>query len=291
MTETPSPSFFAQARRDFHAALLTSGVLTINEKGVASNADGSSRSSIAFAKHVADALYVETRGERLAGQTLGGQFESVCATFIERTFRELHMLRPGDWTVQKVSGRRGDYLSLIEPYAHLRELDLAIKENPELQAVLGNAYVIAPDVVVIREPVPDELINTDRLLVDETVARRTTIRRANQRRGILHAVVSCKWTLRSDRAQNARSEALNLIRNRKGRLPHIAVVTAEPSPSRLASLALGTGDIDCLYHFALTELVAAVHAFDNDEAMNLLDTMVSGNRLKDISDLPLDLSV
>ncbi len=37
----------------------------------------------------------------------------------------------------------------------------------------------------------------------------------------------------SDRAQNTRSEALNLIRNRKGRLPHIVVVTEEPSPSRL----------------------------------------------------------
>ena len=34
--------------------------------------------------------------------------------------------------------------------------------------------------------------------------------------------------MRSDRAQYSRTEALNLIRNRKGRLPHIVVVTGEP---------------------------------------------------------------
>ncbi|MBN1975836.1 MAG: restriction endonuclease, partial [Anaerolineae bacterium] len=33
--------------------------------------------------------------------------------------------------------------------------------------------------------------------------------------------MSCKWTIRSDRGQNPRTEVLNLIRNRKGHLPHI----------------------------------------------------------------------
>jgi hypothetical protein len=97
--------------------------------------------------------------------------------------------------------------------------------------------------------------------------------------------------LRSDRAQNARAEALNLLRNRKGRAPHIVLVTGEPTPSRLASIALGTGDIDCVYHFALPELKQAILESENDEAMHLLDIMTNGKRLKDISDLPLDLSV
>lgn len=108
---------------------------------------------------------------------------------------------------------------------------------------------------------------------------------------MLHAVISCKWTMRSDRAQNARSEALNLIRNRKGRAPHIAVVTAEPLPSRISSLALGTGDIDCVYHFALNELVAAVSDLGSDDSRELLQIMIEGQRLKDISDLPLDLTI
>lgn len=290
--DTKSQAFLAQARRDFHAALLSSGVLTVNDKGVASNADGSQKSSVEFAKHIAEALLVETVGERLAGQTSGGEFETACADFVRTTFLRLGMLRPGDWSVTKVAGRRSiEYIAAYDQYSHLFDLDQAVKRNPDLRAVLGNAYVIAPDVVVVRQPVEDEFINASDLIVDDSVGRLASIRKVNQPRGILHAVISCKWTLRSDRAQNARSESLNLIRNRKGRLPHIAVVTAEPSPSRLASLALGTGDIDTLYHFALPELIEAVHAEDNDEAILMLDTMVTGKRLKDISDLPLDLAI
>jgi hypothetical protein len=74
-------------------------------------------------------------------------------------------------------------------------------------------------------------------------------------------------------------------------VPHITVVTGEPLPSRLASLALGTGDIDCVYHFALTELVVAVEKLKNEEASNVVKMLVEGKRLKDISDLPLDLAV
>ena len=69
------------------------------------------------------------------------------------------------------------------------------------------------------------------------------------------------------------------------------VVTAEPLPSRIASLALGTGDIDCVYHFALPELVAGVDALGADDAREMLRILIDGKRLKDISDLPLDLTI
>ena len=69
------------------------------------------------------------------------------------------------------------------------------------------------------------------------------------------------------------------------------VVTGEPTPSRLSSLALGTGDIDCVYHFALEELDASIRELGNAEAEDMLGIMVSGKRLKDIADLPLDLAV
>lgn len=82
-----------------------------------------------------------------------------------------------------------------------------------------------------------------------------------------------------------------MLRNRKGRAPHIVVVTAEPTPSRLASLALGTGALDMVYHFALQELVEAVDELGNDEAKALLVSLIEGQRLRDISDLPLDLAV
>jgi NgoMIV restriction enzyme len=73
--------------------------------------------------------------------------------------------------------------------------------------------------------------------------------------------------------------------------PHVAVVTAEPLPSRLASIALGTGDIDCVYHSALYELQNAIAALNLDDAGEMLAVMVNGSRLKDISDLPLDIAV
>ena len=108
---------------------------------------------------------------------------------------------------------------------------------------------------------------------------------------ILHASISCKWTIRSDRAQNTRTEALNLIRNRKGPLPHILVVTAEPTSHRLASLALGTGDLDCVYHFALPELLSTLEDLGYKDALEEVEMMVEGKRLRDISDLPFDLAI
>jgi len=160
-----------------------------------------------------------------------------------------------------------------------------------LAAALGNDYTITPDIVVAREPEEDATINANETLVDMNVARRSDIRKCNNPRPLLHASVSCKWTIRSDRAQNSRSEALNLIRNRKGRLPHVVVVTGEPLPSRLASIALGTGDIDCVYHFALPELIHSANEAGFEDAAELLRIMTDGKRLKDIADLPLDLAV
>ncbi len=69
------------------------------------------------------------------------------------------------------------------------------------------------------------------------------------------------------------------------------VVTAEPTSSRLASIALGTGDIDYVYHFALYELQAAVKLLGLNDAANMLAVMVDGKRLKDTSDLLLDLAI
>ena len=173
----------------------------------------------------------------------------------------------------------------------LVELDDLASKHPALAAALGGSYIIKPDIVSVREPEEDAAINIHEKLVDELSANRTILRKANGADSILHASISCKWTIRSDRSQNSRTEALNLIRNRKGHLPHIAVVTAEPMPGRIASIALGTGDVDCVYHFALPELHRAVAKVASEDSVELMDNMIRGNRLKDISDLPLDLAV
>lgn len=46
-----------------------------------------------------------------------------------------------------------------------------------------------------------------------------------------------------------------------------------------------------MYHFALYELQATVKALGMVDAADMLAVMVDGKRLKDISDLPLDLAV
>lgn len=279
------------ARRAFHESLVQSGLLSVSEDGVASNADKSQSSSKAIALHIASALDAQS-SEKHAGQKSGKLFEMAVSEFVRSVFPNLGTLRPGKWEVETFGSSRGEYhLARYVPYRHLDNLADAIKANPTLSTVLGNSYEISPDVVVLRAPEPDDVINRDHFMVDDSSAQLSPIRRRYQNDSIVHAVISCKWTLRSDRAQNARSEALNIIRNRKGRTPHISVVTAEPSPSRIASLALGTGDMDVIYHFALPELVGAVAALNNDEAASLLDVLITGDRLKDISDLPLDLTV
>lgn len=283
------PPEFLQARKEFHASLLKT-TLTINDKGVPSNADSSNRSSIAIAKGIAELLKAETIAERQAGQTSGNEFEGICAEYVKNTFLKLGHLRPGDWDVHQVSGRNRLEIAKYEQYAHLIALDRAAKADPELAAALGSDYTITPDIVVVRGLESDENINRHEFLVDSSVSTRASLRAAAGGKPLLHASVSCKWTIRSDRAQNARSEALNLMRNRKGHLPNIMVVTAEPTPSRLASIALGTGDIDCVYHFALYELQATLKELGMDDSAELLAIMVDGKRLKDISDLPLDLA-
>lgn len=265
-----------------------------------SNADSSSKPSIRFAQGIAVRLGTATQGKKLQGQTLGARFEQATANFVDATFPQLDTIRPGDWTVRRLGDNSKPGFktkkqriegSIYEQYEHLSDLEIIVKENRAMQASLGNAYSIAPDVVVTRKPVSDELINQNAFIVGDGFSTHATIREAVQQRHFLHAVISCKWTIRSDRAQNSRSEALNLIRNRKGRTPHIAIVTAEPGPNRIASLALGTGDIDCVYHFALPELMESVKEAGDETALEMLNMMVQGKRLKDISDLPLDLAI
>jgi hypothetical protein len=281
---------FALARKAYHAALLKT-VLMVNAAGVASNADKDNRASVNIAAGIAELLQSETQAERLAGQTSGNHFEDACAFFVREAFGKLRHLRPGVWDVHQVTGRNRLEIAKYEQFAHLVALDEAARSNPALAAALGSDYTITPDVVVVRETESDEAINAADALVDASVARFASLRKTNGGGPLLHASISCKWTIRSDRAQNARSEALNLIRNRKGRLPHVVVVTAEPTPSRLASIALGTGDIDCVYHFALYELQETLQNLEMTDAADMLAVMVDGKRLKDISDLPLDLAV
>lgn len=285
-----------KARFDFHKRLFETNTLNLNSKGVVSNADTSSNSSKKIARKVIDILVEEQKHkinvfEKINGQTLGKQFEVLTMEFLSNTFPQLQNLRPGAWHILQLGNNNRLKTSDFEQYEHLAYLSELTAENARLAAALGNDYLVAPDVVIYKDLLEDEFINIKQEIVSNNVCKMTDVRKSNGGKPVLHASVSAKFTMRSDRAQNSRTEALNLIRNRKGHLPHIVVVTAEPLPSRLASLALGTGDIDCMYHFALYELIRAVKEVGSEDANDLLDTLVKGKRLKDISDLPLDLAV
>lgn len=275
----------ADLRRDYHRR-IAEGVLRL-EQGVANLADRSSEAS----KHIAALLVGEIGGAaegRLSGQSRGARFEQVTRDFLEASFSLLDHLRPGDWTFQVTAD-----IARFEQYRHLAALSLILESHPELKATLGIDYLVTPDIVVTKAPVADTHINAQGMVIAEAdnVGTLTPFRAHNHASATLHASISCKWTIRSDRSQNVRTEALNLIRNCKGHTPHVAVVTAEPLPTRLASIALGTGDIDHVYHFALYELQRAVSAVGNPDQAEMLETLIQGNRLRDISDLPFDLAI
>lgn len=283
-------ALIAKARQNYHARLLSNSVLTIDKRGIPSNADSSSKLSISIAQGIAAQLMAIIQ-KKAVGQTAGAKFEQLNMEFIEETFPHLQNLRPGKWHIAKLGNRSSIKTSSFAQYEHLEYLTRLTKGDARLAASMGNDYMVAPDVVVYRETEPDEVINGVQFVVDDTICSHSDLRKANGGLPILHASISAKWTMRSDRAQNSRTEALGLIRNRKGNLPHIVVVTGEPLPARIASLALGTGDIDCVYHFALYELLQAVKDIQAEDALEMLNILIEGKRLKDISDLPLDLAV
>lgn len=286
-------SIIKSARNNYHQRLIDENVLAI-VNGIATNADRSSSPSKFISGKMCEIMGVGEARTRLEGQTSGRLFEEITMRFVQETFPYLQNLRPGNWIIQRLGNQSNIKTSDFVQYEHLSSLAMILRDNPILATSIGNDYVVAPDIIVARKPYSDQEINEGQEIVDNDIAHHSPIRLVNNNKPILHASISAKWTMRSDRSQNSRTEALNLIRNRKGSLPHIMVVTGEPMPSRIASLALGTGDIDCIYHFALDELIQAINCYaldGHEDTKSLLDTLIDGKRLKDISDLPLDLAI
>ena len=279
------PPVIAGLRAEYHRQIFAN-VLRADKRRVPNNADSGSALSVRLARGIVDRIGLPVKIDKLSGQSAGKGFEEETAAFAEAGFSRLSALRPGAWEF-----RRGGEIDRFDQYAHLADVAAAMRESAVLLTALGD-YIVKPDIVVARIPEDDAAINAGEkipLVRGNAAAKCTPLRSCNSPRPILHASVSCKWTIRSDRSQNARTEGLNLIRNRKGKTPHIVIVTGEPMPARLASLALGTGDIDCVYHFALHELQEA--AKKESDGGEMLDILVSGRRLRDISDLPFDLAI
>lgn len=163
--------------------------------------------------------------------------------------------------------KRGLLITTFAQYQHLTSLDALIAADPNLRVSIGQDYLIKPDVTV-------------------------GLGGAAALHGLpfLHAAVSCKWTIRSDRVQNVRHEFNQMIRHRRGRQPHLVTVTAEPLPSRLASIARGTGEVDATYHVAFDELDVAVTASQNAGQQAAWAEVVGQGRLKSFNELAGDLA-
>lgn len=212
-------------------------------------ADVDSTESIRIAAGVLDALAVDRGTPSKVPKDPGGPLEQAVCDHLGRALADRHPDR--EWQVS-----RGTVITRFDQYAHLSEVHALVRANPELRITIGMDYLIKPDVTIGLGSIPTAS-------------------------GLppLHAAISCKWTIRSDRVQNIRHECLQMIRHRRGRQPHLVTVTAEPLPSRLASIARGTGEVDAVYHVAYDALAASVAANANPEQADAWREVTGQRRL------------
>jgi hypothetical protein len=286
-------AIFLRLRRQYHENLCKNVLGILDKKGVPNVADVSSKNSLAIASLMTAKMDYPFCASPPVAQSADALFGRYTAEYILSAFECLNHLRPGKWqyTATGATGIGG-----FEQYKHLLDLKQVHDKNPSVKALLGGAYLVSPDIIIARTPVTDDEINQKESLVADMpkVARLSPLRASNQgaaASSMLHASISCKWTMRSDRSHNTPSEVFSPITNRKGATPHIATVTLEPLPTRLASIAMGTNDVDCTYHAALYELKEAVEEGGFEDQAEMLHTLIEGRRLRDISDLPLDIAI
>jgi len=336
---------FQRAFTDVLKHVIGSNLVPPGQNGTINVADVSNYVSARIGWEWGNRIPGEFHPTALKGQTAGDRFTTEVRTFLQNAIELSDSVRKTNWhynlqeargsTVKSKAKNPRIKASRFSQYQHLDRIREAFRDRPELEAVFGSDYIVEPDIVVFSHPFDIDELGGRPADPVATFSPLITGAAVGADAPFLHASVSCKLTIRSDRAQNARLEALNLIRTRKGRIPNIAFVTAEPLPSRIASLALGTGDVDCIYHAGLYELVAAVDATirfaadrlptdltDSSSALSLLNvepereedadvgaaeavptkaglesqrakltSMINQGRLRDVSDLALDLLI
>jgi len=202
----------AELRQEYHRQICEEVVRIRRTRGIEypNSADSGNKASIKIAWGIVRRLGCSINYEGVQEQTAGDLFEEITRNFLERAFSLLHHLRPGKWHYSTAQTA----ISGFVPYDHLAHLDDLIKKYPDLKSALRGDYIVKPDIIITRAPIPDDEINRPLELVTpkNQYARLTPLRESNHPkiRPILHASISCKWTIRSDRAQNTRTEALNL---------------------------------------------------------------------------------
>jgi len=203
-------------------------------------------------------------------------------------------------------------LNMFEQYKHVGALrGMKPDASRELRRALDRAYALIRRKIVSP---PRDLARAEELILNVETALSEEIER---RRLLLEQVgvesllkldvtasryrtptsdpellvgLSLKWSLRTDRAQDCRSQGAKMAALRRGPMPHFAAVTMEPRPYMLNLLAGGSGDVDCVYHLDLPALTTAVEAVCAGRPLRrtTLETfrrMVAQRRVQDYDEL------
>jgi hypothetical protein len=147
-------------------------------------------------------------------------------------------------------------LDRIERFLSTR---VSARDAAQLEILLGAHRSLVLDQTTQRKQLVEQLGEESLLRLDVVVYRSDGAGRTP-----LLAGFSLKWSLRTDRAQDCRSQGAKMSALRRGQMPHFAAVTMEPRPTMLALLGRGSGDLDCAYHLDLAALTDAVEAFYAD---------------------------
>jgi hypothetical protein len=172
--------------------------------------------------------------------------------------RALEGKGPQAGQVLKELGRRlsaVDVASAVSPSVHAELLELvgqatvlAERRSVEVNTVLmqtARHSLLGLDVVVAR-PAPPTAVD-DHDITEELLLG-----------------VSCKWTLRTDRGQDAVAQGDRLASHRRGPMPRYGVVTMECRPYYLTIVAEGSSGVDAVYHPALPQVFDALQSVLDD---------------------------
>ncbi|MFE7629857.1 NgoMIV family type II restriction endonuclease [Kocuria sp. NPDC057446] len=110
------------------------------------------------------------------------------------------------------------------------------------------------------------------------------------RESFLHLGLSSKWSLRTDRAQDCVSQGSKLASQRRGPMPHYAVITMEPRPAMLKIIADQSGSVDYVYHLDLPALIRAMERVRSRKPAKwspgvTFDRLLKQGRIRDYDDL------
>lgn len=133
-----------------------------------------------------------------------------------------------------------------------------------------------------------EILGEESLLKLDVAAHRESLHPTSTTDHLV-AGFSLKWSLRTDRAQDCRTQGAKMAALRRGRMPHFAAVTMEPRPYFLAILGRGSGDVDCVYHLHLEALAEAIDYTCRTpkrlEARNTFRILREQGRIRDYDEL------